>query len=70
MVQVSGDTDISSNSKILPEIGAGLAIFPQKTFYRLIAYRTQGDDVEWSYNEDDNLPSIFTVVFGLSYYFS
>lgn len=71
MVQVSGDTDISSNSKILPEIGAGVSYFPtEKLSIDLAAYRTQGDDVEWSYNEDDNLPSIFTVVFGLSYYFS
>lgn len=70
MVQVSGDSDISSNSKVLPEMGAGIAYFAtEKLSFDLAIYRTQGNDLELTYNDDNNLPSIFTALFGVNYYF-
>lgn len=70
MVQVSGDSSVDNNSKALPEIGVGVSYFAtEKLSLDLGVYRTQGDDLEFNYNDDNALPSIFTVLFGVSYYF-
>lgn len=70
MVETSGNSNVSSNSKALPEVGLGMSYFAtEKLSIDLAMYRTEGDDVEFTYNDDDNLPSIFTVLLGVNYYF-
>lgn len=70
MVKVSGNSDISNNQGVLPEVGFGTSYFAtENVSVDLAFYYTQGNGVEFTYNEANNLPSIFAALLGVSYYF-
>lgn len=69
-VFTSGNDNLSDNHKVLPEAGLGVSYFAtQKLSIDLSAYQTFGDDIEFDTDNDNNLPSITTANFGVSYYF-
>lgn len=71
MVNVSGNDSIENNNQVLPEIGLGMSYFATDNLsLDLSVYGTQGNDVQFSYEDANNLPSITSVFFGVSYYFS
>lgn len=71
MVKVSGTSNLDDNNKALPEMGLGISYFAtEKLAVDLAIYNTQGNDVSFNANNANNLPSIFTTLLGISYYFN
>jgi opacity protein-like surface antigen len=69
-VDVSGDEN-TTNSATLPEVGLGVSYFATpKLSIDFAVYHIQGNDIEFTPEDGNNVPSIFSADLGVSYYFS
>jgi OOP family OmpA-OmpF porin len=70
MVDVSGDV-VSNSSENLPEFGLGMSyLATQSLGLDLAVTHTSGQDIQFNSTDDNNVPSITSVMFGLNYYFA